>query len=1693
MTFEEFKKKKNEGSLINRNTQSLSNTKMSFEEFKAKKQNGTLMKTNNVTSAVDNKTPRETITEKVDKLWVENEKPNVLAKQDLNSVKPVNIADFVKQVENSEAGKRASLSIEADKLSKQIQQKEQEYNKANNISDWNKKNQAKTEIGQELNGLKEKLNATKTTLAELNRPNDKLLTAEEIAEYNKNAPLSQKIDKAIKYDIPKTAEKIGRTVLDLGANVAVGATNAVEGMTDAVVGNLGALASGVTSGFGLAPNELSEKIKKGAEEFTKFNFSGEDILEEKKNEGTGIYEPKILNWKVRDALNVISGMMTSAAIGGMPAFVASAAGQNIEEALLDNQSLNRAVIYGDTAGVVEGLTEKMFDAVKLLGGGKFDKFLPKGAISKLVGGSAGEAIEEVIADGINPVLKYFTYEKGTYDMPSLVEYLNILKEAAFNGFTLGFIMKGGQDISTPQIREQYKEEIYTAVDKSKLPENIKETVKEVMITPAQAQINQDLQNLRNQNPQNVNSTIQRENVTGLPKMNAQNQAQNSSIEQSNVTLPTRTETAQNSNMEQITQTPNLPTQKAQETLRSAKNDKFHKGLEKFNSKKFDDNDNIVVLEETPLYLYNLGYDSDKPIVLNMPKLETIMKEPKGTFEGKNQHGITMDVIEQLPNAIQNPLNVIRNPKFRDRFVVITELTDQYGDIVIVPIEMNTNGYIENIETDVNRIASVYGKENYDLAKRDGLNSYIENNKNNIVYDIDNDVTKNKSRVIDPRLQLSSTNNTASNNSINPNDSSVNTEYAQNNKNDTTYISPVSDIQSATKFVENATVNDIETLQKMVDEAEKNPDRIDLQFFAEKARAKLEKLSREQVESMLEEGINQNKISYGDSIYRNLRRALGEKGYKYVKENILDKLDSAKLDNVNMKTEIANELKSYVVDGLGIKKGSKESELVQKYGEKEITLDELKEATPNWENVVKADDWFRSKYDELIDRINESRAEIYPYIEEKIEATELELKVVKQQIKDIEENGTPNFKKDAEIRTQIENIQNRIDSKTKALEEAKNKNTLKYKNNLRIKNEAEQRLGDLNDLLEIRTENKLYKLTEKAEKLQNILDSEELWRGKRIPKRKDYYRHFQEMTEGFEALGNILSTPSEISNNLSGISENTKPSSKWLGLAQRRLTNKTKYDAVGGFLNYLDSASYAINIDPEIKRIRDFTEEIRNATQDNTANRLIEYLTDYANDLAGKTNPMDRYIQKVIPGGRKTMKAISWVTNRIKSNAVLGNFNSAAAQILNIPQGLADIKNPKNIAIGFWETLAGDKDGKYKNSQFITERFNSDVYSQFNERLIDQPKKFATWLLGALDEFGTKTIWNGEYSKAVDIGIKDPTRYADYRTRDLVAGRGIGELSLNQRSKTIGLLAPFTVEVSNYWGVVKDFISAKDFGGLVLLQVFAFLFNKGLEELGLSAGVFDLIDALIDAWNTEGGIDKKAGRVAGEFLSNTMFGQQIAGVYPENGADLGFYQLPTRSELFGDADPTRMGTGSVLSKAISNPVTSVVLPWGGTQLNKTTQGLSTFAKGGAYSKDSEGKEKLKYPVEQNLENFAKSALFGKWSTEGAKRYIDSGFKALSANQTEGYKKAKKAGITDEQFYNAYNAQKKVEGLGDLTSLVKKNEIDKATKGLSQSKRKILYETFNIAKGEWDNSKIVYPYEIKAQKEKIAREKLKTKKK
>ena len=172
MTLEEFEKKAN-GFITKRNTANVNNrvtsneAKNDLRKFE-EKANKFLEKRNNATNAIVTNAPQKSTTEKMDSLWVESTAPNVLEKQNINTtVKPVNISDFVKGIENSDAGKSARLKIEADNLTKQIQQKEQEYNKANNISDWNKKLQTKTAIQQELNALNDSLTKTQDSLKKL--------------------------------------------------------------------------------------------------------------------------------------------------------------------------------------------------------------------------------------------------------------------------------------------------------------------------------------------------------------------------------------------------------------------------------------------------------------------------------------------------------------------------------------------------------------------------------------------------------------------------------------------------------------------------------------------------------------------------------------------------------------------------------------------------------------------------------------------------------------------------------------------------------------------------------------------------------------------------------------------------------------------------------------------------------------------------------------------------------------------------------------------------------------------------------------------------------------------------------------------------------------------------------------------------------------------------------------------------------------------------------------------------------------------------------------------------------------------------------------------------------------------------------------------------------------------------------------
>ena len=660
------------------------------------------------------------------------------------------------------------------------------------------------------------------------------------------------------------------------------------------------------------------------------------------------------------------------------------------------------------------------------------------------------------------------------------------------------------------------------------------------------------------------------------------------------------------------------------------------------------------------------------------------------------------------------------------------------------------------------------------------------------------------------------------------------------------------------------------------------------------------------------------------VYRNFREVFGKK-FEDIKRAVLDPFDDAKGLFVNEEIKLTNELNENIVKKFKIYKGSKDSAILQDFGEGLLSEEKLVKQVgrERTNNFIEADRWFRTKYDQLLGEINEVRMRIYPNQTEKL-----------------------------------------------------------------------------------------------------------------IPKRKDYYRHFQELSEGVDALKNVFETPAGITPSLAGISPFTKPKSKFLSFAQRRLGLQTDKDAVGGFLDYTRAFAYAKHIDPQIGTFRKLAQDLAKATDEKrNVNNFIEFLQDFSNNLAGKTNPADRYIQKIVPGGRKTFKVMDWLNRRVKMNVILGNLSSSVAQIFNVPQAIGSAK--QHSIKGAVRTLTDIfvPNNAMAQSSFIKERYARRIYDKFERGMFANTKKFAAWVTGVLDEVGTKFAWNAHYEKALKEGIPNPIRYADAKARDMVAGRGIGEVPLGQQSRLFQVVAPFQLEVGNAWWVMKDFVSEKNFSGLATFFVASYLMNRAVEQIRGNDVSFDPINAVVEGIRIfQDEEDKKkgallgAGRVAGEVFSNIPLGQTIAGMLPEEGVGL----LPSRRELFGAGDPTRFGGGLLLTRGITDPLYQLITPFGGIQIKKTKKGIEATLKGQVETATG----KLKKEIEPTPLNTLKGVLFGPSAFSeiiNSKDRVESLFRELKGQERDRQQTTERA----EQIYNDLNEMPKEKARDTFNELIKEN--------------------------------------------------------
>ena len=1353
----------------------------------------------------------------------------------------------------------------------------------------------------------------------------------------------------------------------------------------------------------------------------------------------------------------------------------------------------------------------------------------------------------------------------------------------------------------------------------------------------QAQINQDIKNYKNifndskPNLQNVN------NVKNVLR----NSPQMAEVQQPNITPLKQIKMAQKVNMEQINKnTTNNPRLQLSSTVSDVSNNnigqnindvnisktndtqKFSEQVEAWKENRINKNNELVVLEKTPQILLDLGLD-DYPITLKPTKLNALYNET--TNDGKNPHNLG-ELVKEIPEALKRPLNIVQSVTDPDSIVVVTDLADKNGDIVIVSLKPNAKGQLEiegiSKNENVNKLTSAYGKNSYDYIKDKETGRYKDgwmelNRKNDkILYDIDEGIIKK--RINGQWLQSPNVAKTLSNNIIPDNDTNINTQYAQNISNDTAdtqsafsmpenYISPVNDLQRATDFVKNATEKDVDTLQKMVDEANKHPDRIDLQFFAKEARKKIEYLTKSQryqrskinalVDNLVKTyGLNKNETK--DALVEYVQEYNSSANTENAKRELLKKLSADGILNGPPETEISNLLddfdndlntvKRYEADRTQKKQENVEYQLDYKTVSKlyELKKQYQKASDKVMQNTLltKADSVQLDRllkgeitFDELPKSANRKEIEKAYEVRKPLADVNKEIqnynKVVKQRrnqkMRELTSNSS-NWKDKKRCLAYARETQERNIADIAPREEAKRiteelfepvhrneAQATRYKNEVRdkinrlkigLKPKYEVTYTDdqgtktekvsESGLVQLYGEGKindntLNKLGVDVGKIKNAVatfreiyndlyhkTNEVLVKNGYAPVefRKDYFPHFEE-TKPDTLIGKVLTKlgfkmdTRELPTDIAGLTHTFRPGKKWVSNFLQRTNDVATYDAIKGFDNYLDGVADVIYHTEDIQKLRAFENAVRYQHSDDAVkeqideimdldvanemkqsmidqvyaaaeNSLAHYVTDlkaYTDNLAGKKSLEDRTMEHNL--GRGIYNITKNVQSRVSANMVGANISSALTNFIPLTQASAVIDAP-HLLQATWDTVKGaiKSDGFAEQSNFLVNRRGSDkLYKTAVDKLAG-----ATNLMSLFDNITSEIINRGRYYQNVSNGMNeaDARAEADKTSANIMADRSKGSMPtvFNQSSPVTKLLTAFQLEVNNQYSYLlkdiprefKDKVVGNLIWGFTKMFIGAWLYNELYERMTGRRAALDPINIVTETIG-----DVAEGKKASEVALN--LGKEVVEEIPFVGGFWGGGRLPISSALPDVGEVAKAGISlfeegdkkkawQTLISEIAKPVFYILPPFGGGQLKKSVEGLYTYAKGGNYGINSKGEETLKYPVEQTLANLAKSALFGKWSTKEAVNYVDNGFKSLSVNQTESYKKAMEAGITSEQFYDAYNAQKGIESdkdkdgktITNSKSLKKKQAIDEATKGLNANQKKILYDTFDVSK-------------------------------
>lgn len=567
-----------------------------------------------------------------------------------------------------------------------------------------------------------------------------------------------------------------------------------------------------------------------------------------------------------------------------------------------------------------------------------------------------------------------------------------------------------------------------------------------------------------------------------------------------------------------------------------------------------------------------------------------------------------------------------------------------------------------------------------------------------------------------------------------------------------------------------------------------------------------------------------------------------------------------------------------IRALGIKGNTKESELLQQYGEKKASLQTLRDELPEtWQKVVNAEKVFRQKYDKYLEDIN---------------------KVLKQ-------NGyNP------------------------------------------------------------------------------------------IPKRQDYFRHFQDVSSVLEKYG-IPVRDNSLPTDIVGLTADFKPGKNFFVNALPRKGDKTDFDAIKGIDGYLDGASKQIFHTGNIQNLRLLEKGIREGFAETThLNNFVSYLSEYTNNLAGKKAMVDRGLEDFV--GRNVYGSAQRLRKQIGSNMVGANIASSLTNFIPLTQSLATTSKPA-FAKGMAQAAVSPmkNDGFTQKSNFLTARLGSDpLYTGKWDSVANK----GFWIFKTIDRFVSETVVRGKYNEGLSKGLspEQAMAQADNYASRLIGDRSLGSMPNIFNSQTAAFLTQFQLEVNNQVSfLTKDipknlgYNKAQVASSLAQVAIYSYLFNELYENFFGRRPAFDPIGIGQQAVEDYTNEDMKKGQATKNTLTNVV------------------NQVPFASTVTGGRIPMSGGIPDVgglikgetsLKKELIKPATYILPPTGGSQIKKTLEGLNAYSQGASTTDTG----RVRYPIEKTPANLARTAIGGQYSAPGAKDYFREGRTPLGEDQSEVFK-------------------------------------------------------------------------------------------